>query len=175
MIAGFAALAAIGIAVGCAIPIEGTASAFGAPRAQPALPLTGRVVDAAKLLDSAEQTNLTHRLEQIQRVTSVQFAVVTTPSLKGSPIAQYALTLFNSWGLGDKLRNDGLMMLIAPNERELRIEVGRGLEQRLPDVYCATVIEHMLSSIRAENIPQGIQTGVNELDARLRSTMDKTK
>lgn len=144
-------------------PLPATAS-----HAAPALALTGRVVDAAHILDAQTVTALTARLEQLERQSGPQFVVATTPSLGDREIEAYATDLGNTWKLGDAKRNGGLMLLVAPNERRVRIEVGFGLEDTLPDDLCARIIaERILPLYRKGDLQGGTVAGADALIAEL--------
>jgi len=134
------------------------------------LELTGRVVDKADLFNPRQEDILTAKLEGIERDTMAQLVVVTTPSLEGHTIEDYALALGRGWRIGDKERNDGLLLVVAPNERKVRIEVGSGLERRVDDLFAAEVIEEMIPHFRESRYPQGIEIGVDDLGSRLRET-----
>ncbi|MEQ1541718.1 MAG: TPM domain-containing protein [Novosphingobium sp.] len=135
---------------------------------QAALALTGRVVDAGNILDAQTATALTARLEQLERQSGPQFVVATTPSLGGREIEAYATDLANTWRLGDAKRNDGLLLLVAPNERRVRIEVGFGLEDTLPDELCARIIaERILPLYRKGDLQGGTVAGADALIAEL--------
>ena len=95
--------------------------------------LSGRVVDQAGILNSAQESRLTAKLKDLEDKTSIQLVVVTLPSLRGSPIEEWGLTLGRSWGIGQKGKDNGALLIVAPNDRELRIEVGYGLEGTLTD------------------------------------------
>ena len=148
---------------GCRKPAEPPA----AKATSAVLPLTGRVVDAAHVLSHAQAHALEQLSERLEHDTRVQFVVATTPSLKGSPIERYTLTLANALGLGDRRRNDGLLLLVAPTDRKVRIEVGRGLERRLPDAECAQIVDAMLPHFRAGDLPGGIALSASRLDIEL--------
>ena len=139
--------------------------------AGPDLPaLTGRVVDGANLLTPEQEGALTGRLADVEREVGPQFAVVTVPSLGGEAIEAYSLKLARRWGLGSKERDDGLMLLVAPNERKVRIEVGYGLEKRVTDPFAARVIrDQILPRFENGDFPAGIEAGSDALIERLRS------
>ena len=143
-------------------------------RAEPArevvapLEHTGRVVDQANLIDAPQERVLLEKLERVERDTMAQLVVVTTPSLQGYSIEDYSLALGRGWGIGDRERDDGVLLVIAPNERKVRIEVGYGLEQQLDDVLAAEIIEDMMPHFRNGQYQPGIETGVDEIGARLR-------
>ena len=138
------------------------------------LELTGRVVDAADLIPDLIEADLTAQLETLERDTKAQFVVVTTPGLQGMTIADFGLKLSRGWGLGDKDRNDGLLLIVAPNERKVRIEVGYGLEKPLPDDRCAEFIQMILPSFRQGDYVAGIETVVDLLDRELRTKLETT-
>lgn len=138
------------------------------------LELTGRVVDAADLIPNLIEADLASHLAALERDTKAQFVVVTTPSLDGLSIEEYGLRLGRGWGLGDRERNDGLLLIAAPSERNVRIEVGYGLENSLADDRCAEFIEMMLPSFRDGNYVAGIEDGVDLVDRELRSKLEKT-
>lgn len=95
--------------------------------------------------------------------------VVTAPTTGGRDIADFARDLGNSWGIGRKGYNDGVMILVAPNERKVRIAVGYGLEKRLTDRLCKQIIEQeMLPHLREGDFAGGIGAGTDALIAQLR-------
>src|ERR1700754_2186441 len=95
--------------------------------------LSGRVVDEAHILDQGTRSSLVALLASLEANTTDQVVVATVPSLQGYSIEVYANQLFKRWGLGQKDTNNGVLLLVAPTERRVRIEVGRGLEGRLTD------------------------------------------
>ncbi|HEX8261655.1 MAG TPA: TPM domain-containing protein [Allosphingosinicella sp.] len=135
--------------------------------------LTGPVVDRADLLSPDEEARLARKAEALRREIGPQYVIVTVASLGGRPIEDYSLDLARRWGLGHKDRDDGLMLLVAPAERKVRIEVGVGLERRVTNGYAAQVIEERaLPSFKAGRFPQGIEEASDALIARLRAEPD---
>jgi uncharacterized protein len=130
--------------------------------------LSGRVVDQAGILNSAEESRLTTKLKGLEDKTSIQLVVVTLPSLRGSPIEDWGLTLGRSWGIGQKGKDNGALLIIAPNDRELRIEVGYGLEGTLPDATANAIIRNVIVP-RFKNgaMAGGISDGVDAIIAVL--------
>jgi uncharacterized protein len=123
--------------------------------------LTGRVVDQAALLDSATERALTRRLAAHEDSTSNQVAVLTIASLEGRPIEEVALAVARTWALGQAGRDNGVLLLIARDDRQMRIEVGYGLEGALPDVVASRIIRHELRpAFRAGDFDGGVQAGV---------------
>ena len=166
--------AALVAAIACT-PVTASAQQVQPPAAaqgqQAPLALTGWVVDAAQLVEPAREQAMAAMLAQLEADTGVQFVVVTTPSLEGQNIEDYSLRLGNGWGIGSAERDDGVLLVLAPNERRARIEVGLGLETVLPDSFCAEVIALMLPSFREERYTDGMAIGMMALDTRLRARL----
>ncbi len=141
--------------------------AFAVPvaRAQPTFPtLSGRVVDQAELLSVAEEDSLTEQLAAHEAETSNQIVVVTVDTLDGRDEADYALRLGREWGIGTAEKNNGVILLVAPNERKVRIEVGYGLEGALPDGLAGQIISrNILPAFKESDYPTGIQSGVTAI------------
>lgn len=132
--------------------------------------LADRVVDQANLLSEAEEARLAAKLAALQNEVGPQLVVATVPTLDGHPIEEVSIDLARTWGLGDKDRNDGVMLLVAPTERKVRIEVGIGLERRVTDPYAARVIrERALPSFKNGRFAEGIEAATDALISRLRS------
>lgn len=111
---------------------------------------------------------MTAKLEKLEAATHHQMVVVTVASLNGRDIADYAKDLGNAWGIGRKGYDDGVMILVAPNEHQVRIAVGYGLEKQLTDILCQQIINvQMLPRFRDGNLPGGIEAGTDALIARL--------
>ena len=108
-----------------ALPLAVSAQTFPA--------LAGRVTDAAGIIPDDLEARLTQKLEALEQQSGPQFVVATIPDLQGYDIADYGYRLGREWGIGDKERNDGVLLIVAPNERKVRIEVGYGLEPVLTD------------------------------------------
>ena len=127
-------------------------------------PLAGRVVDAAQVLGPSPRAELAARLRALEAQTSHQLVIATVPSLNGHTVEDYANRLFRAWGLGGKDRNDGVLLLVAPTERKLRIEVGYGLEGVLPDAIAKIIIEEfMVPQLRAGRIDAAVTAGVDKI------------
>jgi len=135
----------------------------------PVVPLTGRVTDAAHILSPEQVSRLTVKLEQLERTTKHQLVVTTVPSLGGLDVADFTRDLANKWGIGRKGYNDGVVLLVAPNEMKVRIAVGYGLEKTLTHEVCQQIIDRsMLPRLREGDLPGGIEAGTDALIARLR-------
>jgi uncharacterized protein len=118
----------------------------GAARAaEPEFPaLSGRVVDAAGILSGSVREELTQMLARQQASTGQQLVVVTLKSLQGFTIEEFGYQLGRHWGIGQKGQNNGVLLIVAPNERKVRIEVGYGLEDRLTDAASRTIIDQQI-------------------------------
>ncbi|MBN1781352.1 YgcG family protein [bacterium] len=107
--------------------------------------LTGRVTDNAQILSSETSRMLTERLRDHENRTGNQIAVLTVSSLDGEAVEDYALDVFNEWKLGQKDRDNGILILVAPNDRRMRIEVGYGLEPVMPDAMAGRIIRGIMT------------------------------
>jgi uncharacterized protein len=133
--------------------------------AQPVFPeLTGRVVDDANLLTYPEEVAITADLKALEDKTSDQVVVVTLPSLQGYTIEDFGYQLGRHWGIGTERFDNGVILLVAPNERKVRIEVGRGLEGTLTDALSKIIIENaILPRFREGDFAAGIKDGVRDI------------
>jgi uncharacterized protein len=145
--------------------------------ADPQFPqLTGRVVDKANLLSDEEERQITAGLEKLENKSSDQLVVVTLPSLQGFEIEEFGYKLGRHWGIGQKNKDNGVLLIIAPNERKVRIEVGRRLEPLLTDAITKIIIENrILRSFRSGDFPAGIKAGVSDIIAILAGDTDQMK
>ena len=131
--------------------------------------LTGRVVDEANLLDPAQEAALTAKLEALETRTKRQFVVATLGSLQGYDIADYGYQLGRHWaigqdGKGEAEKDNGAILIIAPNERKLRIEVGYGLEPVLTDGFSSSLIRNDITPLfKAGDFAGGINVGVDKI------------
>jgi uncharacterized protein len=142
-----------------------TAFAVVAPAAAETYPtLTGRVVDAADILDQPTRSAIATMLTTLEQKTTDQLVVATVGSLQGQSIEVYANRLANRWALGQKYRNNGVLLLVAPTERKVRIEVGYGLEGVLPDAVASYIIQQtILPRFRAGDMAGGVTRGVDNI------------
>jgi uncharacterized protein len=138
--------------------------------------LTGRVVDDAHILQPAEVAALDAKLAGLEAQSQRQIVVVTVPSLGGDDIDDYSNKLARAWGIGDKARNDGLVLVIAPTEHKMRIEVGYGLEGIVTDAISFMIIRHDLTPrFKAGDYAGGINAAVDALITQLRLPDDQAK
>jgi uncharacterized protein len=138
--------------------------------------LTGRVVDEAGLLSPAQRAAIEAKLAALEEKTTDQFVLVTLNSLQGTDIADYGYQLGRHWGIGQKEKNNGVLLIVAPNEREVRIEVGYGLEGDLTDAVTHLIIQNaILPRFRAGDMPDGIARGVDDVIQVLSGDADSFK
>jgi uncharacterized protein len=131
--------------------------------------LTGRVVDEANIISASEEIALTDQLETLEKDTTDQLVVITVKSLDGKSIEQLARQLGNRWGIGRADVDNGVILLIAPSDRQVRIEVGLGLEGLLTDQRAAAIVRHMLPLFSKGRSAQAIESGVSEISSVLRA------
>ena len=122
---------------------------------------SGKVNDFAGLLSVADRQDLESQLAELERATSAEVAVVTVRSTSGRTIEEYTAALFAEWGIGKKEADNGVLLLVAVDDRTLRIEVGYGLEGILPDGLAGAIIRETITPrFRENDYRQGILDGV---------------
>jgi uncharacterized protein len=127
-------------------------------------PLTGRVVDQAKILSPVTIADLERKLADLEQKSGIQLVVATVPSLGGDEIEPYANQLFRAWKLGEAKKNNGVLLLIAPNQRRVRIEVGYGLEGTLTDAVSSIIISNAIAPrFKAGDFNGGVTRGVDDI------------
>lgn len=137
--------------------------------AEPTFPkLTGRVNDAAGVLPAETAAALEAKLKALEDTTGTQLVVATVPDLQGYEIDEYGYQLGRAWGIGQKGTNNGAILLIAPAQRKLRIEVGYGLEGVLTDAVSSRIIRQaIVPRFKAGDIAGGVAAGADQLIALL--------
>jgi uncharacterized protein len=155
-----AAALSLMLALGAALAFAGSAA-----KADPTFPpLTGRVVDAAHILPAQTQAELTQKLATLEQANGDQLVVVTLPSLQDDDIADYGYRLGRAWGIGQKGQNNGALLIIAPNEKKVRVEAGYGLEPVLTDAVSSLIIQReILPRFREGDYAGGTTAGVDAL------------
>jgi uncharacterized protein len=148
------ALAAILLVVLGLVP--GLALAYTFP------PLTGRVVDQANVLTPQAREQIETKLKDLEDKSSIQLVVATVKSLEGGDVETYANELFRDWKLGQEKKNNGALLLVAPNERKVRIEVGYGLEGTLTDALSSVIISSaIIPRFKQGDFSGGVERGVD--------------
>lgn len=166
----------LGVALAVAV-LAGTAT-FA--QAEPQFPdLNGqRVVDDAHILSDATKSDLTLKLQGLEQATTDQMVVVTVPDLQGYPIEDYGYQLGRKWGIGQKgqvqasngqtYKDNGILLIVAPNERKVRIEVGYGLEPVMTDAMSGLIIRSaILPAFKTGDYDGGVEAGVDAVIKQL--------
>ena len=126
--------------------------------------LTGRVVDQANIIPAESRQAIEAKLTDLETKSGIQLVVATVTSLDGQEIEPYANELFRVWKLGEKTKNNGVLLLIAPNERRVRIEVGYGLEGTLTDALSQVIIANAITPrFKTSDYAGGITRGVDDI------------
>ncbi len=124
----------------------------------------GYVNDFANIIDQQTERNISRYAGDLERKTTAQLAVVTVDSTQPQTIEQYAVRLFEKWGIGQKGKDNGVLLLVAVKDRNVRIETGYGLEGALPDAMCHEIVQSLiLPEFRANRFSQGILSGATAI------------
>ena len=135
--------------------------------------LTGRVVDAALLLSPEQVQQLTQLSAGVEQASTRQLVVATVPDLQGYAIEDYGYRLGRAWGLGQKDANNGVILLVAPKERKVRIEVGYGLEPIVTDALSSVIINQtILPRFRDGDMAGGIVAGASAIAEQLKLPLE---
>lgn len=138
-----------------------------APQAIP--PLAGHVVDVPGVLSETQRRGLDERLVALERASGAQVAVLLIASTRPESIEQFGIRVADTWKLGRKGVDDGLIFIVARDDRRMRLEVGRGLEGAIPDAIARRIIaEQVAPQFRAGDFPAGISAGVNAVIERIK-------
>ena len=126
--------------------------------------LTGRIVDQANIIPAETRSAIEPKLADLEAKSGIQLVVATVTSLEGQEVEPYANELFRSWKLGEKAKNNGVLLLVAPNERRVRIEVGYGLEGTLTDALTKVIITNAITPrFKAGDFSGGISRGIDDI------------
>ncbi len=146
-----------------------TAAALDVPKA------TGYVVDQAGLLNPSTRLKIEHFLEGFEKSDSTQLAVLTIPSLEGEALEEYSIKVAEQWGIGQKGKDNGALLLVAKAERKVRIEVGYGLEGRLTDLLSGRIIDYEITPrFKQGDFDGGILAGVASMAEAVRGEYQGT-
>jgi uncharacterized protein len=131
---------------------------------QPVPPLTGRIVDRTGVLADADRQRIETRLADLEQRKGSQVAVLLVPSARPEAIEQFSMRVVEAWQLGRRGVDDGVLLLVALEDREVRLEVGYGLEGAIPDAYGRRIIdEAILPAFRDGDFVGGIEAGVTRV------------
>ena len=124
----------------------------------------GPISDFAGLMSPDERVAILNRLKELRRKTGTQFALVTIQSLEGGQIDDFTVRLFNRWGVGEKGKNNGVMLLVAIQDRKARVEVGYGLESILTDAQADRILkEQLFPSFKQQHYAEGLSLAVSRI------------
>ena len=130
--------------------------------------LTGRVVDNAEILKPATRERVAALAKAHEDKTTDQIAVLTIPTLGGESVEEFANRVFAAWKLGQKGKDNGVLVVVAPQDRKMRIEVGYGLEGTLTDVAASRIIRNVMTpAFKDGDFDRGIENGVAAIVAQL--------
>jgi uncharacterized protein len=132
-----------------------------------------RVVDRADVLDRRAERDIAARSRLLEAATTDQMVVVTIPDLGGLSIEEFGLALGNRWGIGRQDYDNGVLLLVAPRERRVRLEVGCGLEGVLTDARAAAIVAKMTPLFRRAQYERGVELGVREVETLLRASPER--
>lgn len=152
--------------------------AFAATPTLAALPPrpAGPVLDQANLLSPDQEASLERKLTDYNRSSGRALMVVTVSSLDGQEPAAYGTALIHEWGVGGQATDQGLVLLVAPNERQMWIATGRGLEQYLPDVLASRIYRDTITpKFKADDYAGGINAGIDAIIAQLNRSPAEAK
>ena len=139
----------------------------------PPVPRDIPVVDQTDTLSVEEKSQLAEMIAKERDATGNHIAILMISSLEGRAIEEYALEVGREWGIGDKERNNGVLLLVAKDDRELRIEVGYGLEGALPDIRAAQIIRNRITpEFRQNDYYEGIRSGLEGIIAAIHGESD---
>jgi uncharacterized protein len=135
---------------------------------------TGHVTDAAGVMPAEAQAALETRLTTLEATTGIELAVATIPDLQGKIIEDYANGLYRAWGIGKRGKNNGVLLLVAPADRKVRIEVGYGLEGVITDALSSQIVRReVVPRFKAGDLPGGITAGADALISHLELPADQ--
>lgn len=149
------------------------ANAISEP-AIPVAPVLDRpVIDQTKTLSDQQIDTIAQKIKDSRTKKAYQIAVLMIPTLDGYPIEEYSIKVARQWGIGEKDKNNGLLLLIAKSDRKMRIEVGSGLEGDLTDVQSSHVINDVIApEFKKDNYYQGILNGIESMSALVQGEPD---
>ena len=148
----------LGLAASLLLAAAGSASGREVPF------LTGRVNDTAGIMPAEVRARVEEKLAKLEKDSGAQIAVLTIASLEGVPLEEYSLNVAQTWKLGRKGVDDGALLLVARDDRKMRIEVGYGLEAKLTDIACKRILDDVVRpEFRAGDFGKGIESGVDAM------------
>ncbi|KTE25510.1 MULTISPECIES: TPM domain-containing protein [unclassified Sphingopyxis] len=160
-------LAILAVAGGCKAAQESAAAGeTAACDGVPPVKMAGRVTDAADILTADQEAHLSDRLARYEQRTKHQMVIATVPDLRGARVDNFGTCLGNRWGIGRKDQYDGVVILVAPNERQMRIATGSGMEQMLTDEEALAVVHQMTPRFGDRDYAGGLSAGIDAIAAQ---------
>jgi uncharacterized protein len=151
----------------CAGPATVAASTVDVPY------LTGRVVDNANVMEALTRGQISERLKAHEQATGNQVVVLTVQTIGDASIEEYAVKVFEAWKLGQKGKDNGVLVVVAPGDHKMRIEVGYGLEGTLTDGTCGQIIRNVMTPrFKANDYNGGIDEGVKAIVGKIEGTAE---
>jgi uncharacterized protein len=132
-----------------------------------ALQPQGYVNDFAQVINPAHRAELERYCSRLDKLTGAQIAIVTIQSLDGESIEDVTNTLYRKWGIGKKGKDEGAMLLLVPQDRRMRLEVGYGLEPILPDGYSGQLLRHMRPLLSANNYGAALLEATHQIGEKI--------
>ncbi len=132
-----------------------------------ALTPQGYVSDFARVLDAAGKAELESYCARVEKATGAEMALVTLPTIEGEPVEDVANSLFRTWKIGKKGKDEGVLLLLVINERKSRLEVGYGLEPILPDGSAGGILREMRPALRLNRYGDALALGANAIGTRI--------
>lgn len=139
-----------------------------------ALKPQGYVSDFARVIDPASKSQLEAYCATVERSTGAQMALVTIATLEGEPIDDVANTLYRAWGVGQKGKNEGVLLLLVIGDRRNRLEVGYGLEPILPDGFAGSVLREMRPALRQQRYGEAFMAAAETIGATVAKAKNVT-
>lgn len=132
-----------------------------------ALKPEGYLSDFSHVVGAADKQRIEQYCGEVERATGAQMALVTIDTLDGAPIEDFANSLYRQWGVGQKGKNEGVLLLLVVKDRKSRVEVGYGLEPALPDGFAGGTLRAMRPALRAGQYGQALLDGAQEMGAKI--------
>ena len=129
----------------------------------------GYVSDFAGVIDATSRSELERYAAAVERATGAQMSFVVLPSLQGEPVEDVANTVYRAWGVGQKGKDEGLMLLLSVGDRRSRLEVGYGLEPVIPDGYAGSILREMAPALRQNHYGEALLAAATTLGERIAS------
>lgn len=126
------------------------------------------VSDPAAVVPSGVKNRVNMRLDSLRKATSIEFTVVVVPSIGDETIEDFSEEIFTSWGIGKKDKDNGVLLVLVPEDRKVRIETGYGVEGALPDIACKRIIQNaVVPAMREDNIGEALDASTKLISAAL--------